>query len=368
VGQLGPSDAVASDAETDLAILRRRNADLEVLYETIQDLTSTLSAQEVLDRLLERALHHLDSEIGSVLVLDQESRLRVVAARGLPGPVVAVTDMGLGEGISGYVAASERALLVDDIEEHPRFHRPNHERYYTRSFISSPLVVRKRVLGVLNVNNKRSRSPFVPSDLRLLEAISAHAAIALANAYQYEETLRRAQRDALTSLANHGHFFERLAVEVERAKRYERDLALVMIDVDHFKKYNDRLGHRAGDQALVRVARLITARSRIHDLVARYGGEEFAVILPETPLDGAVLFGEKIRRTVEGTGFGPDDRERLTVSVGIADLAGDSDASDLVEAADAELYRAKSEGRNRVCALRRDSAARPGPEGARDAS
>jgi diguanylate cyclase (GGDEF)-like protein len=345
-----PRHASAADDTHDdeLAGLRRRNAELGVLHETIHDLTSTLSLSEVLDRLLERSLRHLETEIGSILLVGPDSRLRVVASRGLPDALAEEIEMELGEGISGYVAMDGHPLLVDDIEEDTRFQRRNHERYYTRSFISSPLKTQGQVLGVLNVNNKRSREAFSASDLRLLEAIAGHAAIALSNARRYEETLHRAQLDGLTGLANHGHFFQALGTELERARRYDRDLTIVMVDIDQFKEYNERFGHGAGDDALVRIAGAIAGISRIHDLVARFGGEEFVVVLPETALDGALHFAEKIRRAVESTGFGPDGTEQLTVSVGVAGLDDHTDPGDLVKAADALVVAAKSAGRNRV--------------------
>jgi diguanylate cyclase (GGDEF)-like protein len=334
------------------AQLERRHAELEVLYDTVRDLTSTLSVQQVLSRLLDRTLRHLDAEIGSILLVDSDSILRVVTARGLPEDVIETTAMEVGEGISGYVAATGRPLLIANVEVDPRFARHNHERYYTYSLISSPLLRMGTVLGVVNVNNKSSQESFVPEDLRLLDAIAGHAAVALGNARQYEETLRRAQRDALTGLANHGHLFATLELEVERALRYERKLSIAMIDIDHFKPYNDRFGHRAGDDALVRVADALSGISRVHDIVARYGGEEFTVILPETDVEGARAFGEKVRQMIESSGFGPDGQVELTVSVGIAELSDENEtATKLVDAADGQLYRAKSLGRNRVCCL-----------------
>jgi diguanylate cyclase (GGDEF)-like protein len=207
------------------------------------------------------------------------------------------------------------------------------------------------VLGVVNVNNKRSHQSFGRDDLRLLDAMAGHAAVALGNARQYEETLQRAQRDALTGLANHGHLFASLEREIERAVRYERTLSVAMIDIDHFKRFNDSFGHRAGDAALLEVANATAGVSRVHDLVARYGGEEFTVVLPETDHAGAVAFGEKVRHSIEATGFGPNGNESLTVSVGVAELSPTTaSASWLIEAADKQLYRAKADGRNRVCA------------------
>jgi len=331
---------------------KRHHAELEILYDTVRDLSSTLSVQQVLTRLLKRTLRHLDAEIGSILLVDSNSVLQVVIARGLPDEVAELATMKVGEGISGYVAATGRSLLIANVEVDPRFARSNHERYYTSSLISSPLLRMGTVLGVVNVNNKRSQESFVPDDLRLLEAIAGHAAVALGNARQYEETLRRAQRDALTGLANHGHLFATLELEIERAFRYERDLSVAMIDIDNFKQYNDRYGHQSGDEALVQVANAISEVSRVHDIVARYGGEEFTAVLPETNPEGAIAFGEKVRQTIEEASFSPDGKQDLSVSIGIASLSADVEtATSLIETADGQLYRAKSLGRNRVCGL-----------------
>jgi diguanylate cyclase (GGDEF)-like protein len=334
--------------EQALEELQRRNADLEVLYETVKDLSSTLSVERVLQRLLDRTLEHLNAEIGSILLLGDDDHLRVMVSKGLPADVVERTEMRIGEGISGHVALHGQPLIVEDVEAHPTFRRRNRERYYTSTLISAPLVRNGVLLGVININNKTDRKAFEPHDLRLLEAIAAHASVALGNARKYEDTLRLSQVDGLTGLANHGHFYKTLERELERARRYERGLALTMVDIDHFKKYNDRNGHRGGDQALVAVARIIGDRSRTHDVVARYGGEEFAIILPETTLEGAHTFGDKLRTAVEGVSL--DGEDPLTISVGVAAYGMNTGScAELVDAADSELYRAKSLGRNRTC-------------------
>jgi diguanylate cyclase (GGDEF)-like protein len=337
--------------QLEVVALQRRNAELEILFDTVRDLASTLSTQEVIERLVGRTLRHLGSEIASVLLVETDDSLRIMHAVGLPDAVVRGTRMRMGEGIAGHVARSGEALLVRDVEKDPRFVRRNHERYYTHSCISAPLVDQGRVRGVINVNNRHDRRAFDENDLRLLSAIATHAALALRNADRYEEILEKAKRDALTGLANHGHFWSMLDIEVRRASRYGRPLALVMIDIDHFKQWNDAHGHLRGDEALAAVARTIAERSRSHDLAARYGGEEFAVLLPETDTPGARAFGEKIRLAVKGHPLdGVGAGEGLTVSIGIGTLGPETSAADLVAAADAMLYRAKSAGRDRVCA------------------
>jgi len=344
-----PSDPVRS-SPSEIPVVEYRGEELAILFDTIHDLTSTLSIREVIERLLERVLVHLKSEMASILLLGPDGKLRIRHARGLPEEVVAQTCLALGEDISWYVAQNGASVLIEDIERDARFRRRNHERYYTSSAISVPLRIHGNVMGVINVNNKRNREPYAPEDLRLVEAIAGHAAVALFNARRFEETLDRAQHDPLTGLANHGYFWTSLEQELERSRRYERQFSLAMIDVDHFKQFNDRYGHVAGDQALATIARLVRESSRVHDFAARYGGEEFALILPETGIDGGLVVGEKLRETVASTDFPRGGDGTLTVSMGIATFPHEAwTANRLVEVADAKLYAAKAAGRNRVC-------------------
>lgn len=163
------------------------------------------------------------------------------------------------------------------------------------------------------------------------------------------------QSDGLTGLFNMRYFRMQLVEEFSRSQRYSRPLTLLMLDVDHFKAYNDRNGHPAGDIVLKEVSRILIRNVRGTDIVARYGGEEFVVLLPETPLDAGMSVAEKIRKAVEDHYFpfaGSKTGERLSVSIGVAsypDVRVTSD-QDLVESSDKALYAAKRAGRNRVFA------------------
>jgi diguanylate cyclase (GGDEF)-like protein len=149
--------------------------------------------------------------------------------------------------------------------------------------------------------------------------------------------------DPLTGLRNRRAFLSRLDDEVDRSKRLGSTFSVAMIDVDHFKSFNDAHGHAAGDVALRQMAEIIDHECRSTDLVARYGGEEFVVILTGADLDAAVALGERIRRSVEVADWA---RQPLTVSVGVASTTGSDDADELVQLADAAMYRAKAAGRN----------------------
>ncbi len=158
--------------------------------------------------------------------------------------------------------------------------------------------------------------------------------------------------DGLTGLYNHRHFHERLGLEVERSARNGLPLSLLMIDVDHFKHYNDHHGHPAGDEVLRQIARLLTEGRRANDLVARYGGEEFGVVLVDTAKFTAAKLAERIRERIAGFGFHHADAQplaKISISVGVASFPDDaSDADVLVRSADAALYGAKRAGRDRV--------------------
>ncbi|MGA8891539.1 MAG: diguanylate cyclase, partial [Anaeromyxobacteraceae bacterium] len=160
------------------------------------------------------------------------------------------------------------------------------------------------------------------------------------------DATRRADTDALTGVANRQAFDEAIGREVARARRFRQPLAIVLLDLDHFKQVNDRHGHAAGDQVLVGTARLLAERVRESDLVARWGGEEFAVVTPMTDGAGAVRLAEKLRGRLEAepqAGFG-----RVTASFGVAELRADDTVQTMLRRADEALYAAKAAGRNRV--------------------
>ncbi len=174
-----------------------------------------------------------------------------------------------------------------------------------------------------------------------------------------------ANKDGLTGLFNHRCFRELLEREISRQKRHGRVLSIVMIDIDHFKRFNDSFGHLAGDAALRRVSSILQSGCRASSIPARYGGEEFAILLPETGKEGAVVLAERLRKTVEGTGFrgsGPEDGETLTLSCGVATFGEDgANATTLLQAADMALYQAKARGRNVTCTA--SGAPSPAPAG-----
>jgi diguanylate cyclase (GGDEF)-like protein len=208
-----------------------------------------------------------------------------------------------------------------------------------------------RVLAIVSV--ARSDRPFAPQERELFRYLTSQAAVSVENVDLHETVQRQAVTDELTGLFNHRRFQEVMAAEVERARRYDAEMGLIMLDIDNFKRVNDTYGHMQGDMVLREVARVLRQSAREIDEPARYGGEEMAVALPQTDLDGAYRFAERVRQRIEALELPLLDGDgilRVTASFGAASLssAPQSDKEGLVAAADAALYRAKRSGKNRT--------------------
>ena len=192
------------------------------------------------------------------------------------------------------------------------------------------------------------RLGFSAADREAAGSLAGHGRIALDNARLHGVVRRQAVTDDLTDLANRRRFMDALRQEVARSARLETPLALVLFDLDHFKRINDRCGHQAGDDVLRSAADVIRARVRETDLAARIGGEEFAVILPGTGLRGAVSLAENLRRDISVGVELPDEELTLTASFGVAEHRPHEPAETLIGVADRALYQAKADGRDRV--------------------
>ena len=185
--------------------------------------------------------------------------------------------------------------------------------------------------------------------LKLGDAIFKFLAGGNIESRYHEEIYRLTILDPLTELHNKRYLLEFLTREIARAARHERPLCVAMMDIDHFKKINDSFGHLAGDHVLRTLARLIKPRLRQEELVARYGGEEFVFVLPESTLEEAARFAERMRALVESVACEFDGKPiPTTASFGVAPLRGECPPETLLAAADRELYKAKGTGRNRV--------------------
>lgn len=216
-----------------------------------------------------------------------------------------------------------------------------------------PLKAKDKVNGLIVADNIYTRKPISRDDMRMLFMLSNQAGLAIENSHLYERTVIKSHSDSLTGLWNHGYFQYLLQKELQRAREENLSLSMVMIDIDDFKKYNDALGHQAGDEILKDIAKILQDHSRKMDWVCRYGGEEFTIILPQTSKKETIPIAERLREKISAYLFNHIEimpNKKLTVSLGIASFPEDgSSNSELIASADRLLYKAKSKGKNQSC-------------------
>jgi diguanylate cyclase (GGDEF)-like protein len=265
--------------------------------------------------------------------------------RSAHGPDLPGESLAVGEGLVGWVAEHGETAVwpggVAPAAGEPAGNGPA---------VALPMRSNGQVIGVLGVYAGVERPPFTAEELDTLQLLVRQAGAAVDNALLHEEVKRQSITDGLTGVWNRRQFEMRSAEEVRSAARFHDPFGVVMVDVDHFKAINDRYGHQVGDAVLVEVARRLSAAVREIDMVARYGGEEFSLLLPRADLDETAKVADRVWRAVRDEPFRVDQLVLpVTVSAGVA-CHPDHGATvrELVAAADAALYRAKEQGRNRV--------------------
>ncbi len=310
------------------ARLRRRVDELETLNRTAHALGATLEAPSLLAAMLRETARALPMAARIEAIVEIDGRL-------------VVYRLERGELSSLPATGAARAALT---HTQPLQENDVHDaaRPEVRARLLVPLVMYGETTGAL-VAEADEPGVFGYDELRLFDAIGGQAAAAVENARLYA----LANVDGLTGLYVRRYFDMRVAEEIERARRFGTSFALVMLDLDDFKRLNDTHGHLVGDRALREVAALAASQLRGVDLAARYGGEELAFLLPRTNLADAHAVAERIRAAVEGHAF---DGLHITASLGVAGWteAGVEMPERLVERTDAALYRAKAAGKNRV--------------------
>ena len=325
--------------------LRTQNRQLGQVLRFAREVAGSLNLRYVIRGLCSAATNITGSE-RVVVWLRSEDAQRLEAIADSSGPAlepIGLEPIPIGEGSVG------RAARFGHIEGGP-----------VRStggplgdpgdvgVVAVPMVVGAEVIGVLEVAFPADRID-PDSTMRVLEALATQAATAVGAARIHEHTETMAMTDALTQLPNRRRMETDLAREVGASHRYGRPLGFAMVDVDHFKAYNDTLGHQAADVALQTLARILAASVRSSDTVYRYGGEELAVVMRETDLDSAFQLGERLREAVEHHFAAPGQVRPVTISVGVASMPVHATSlPELVGAADQALYEAKRTGRNRT--------------------
>lgn len=316
------------------------------------------------DQLLSEALEYFmeitDSGRGSIMLrVEGTEALQVVRRAGFPSDSKGPFELDIGAEIAGQVVSQDVPLLVEDVNtEFPN--RPE-RGYEGDSFLVVPLTDQQTSLGVVNLTDKRGGEAYTRENLIHAMMLADQTAITLANARVLEDLHAMTVIDPLTQLYNRRHFDRELKKELERARRYGRQLSLALFDIDNFKLFNDLNGYVTGDAILKSVAEVLKECFRESDTVTRWGGDEFAVLLPETgraatissPRDGTKHFIERVAEAVEKTDFRsalPELAGRITVSVGVATFPVDcAQEEQLFNRANQALHRAKRLGTNRVC-------------------
>ena len=359
-----PVDEVAATrANTDLELeVERLRSELEFRSRftgSLQHFLERISCPDPIktyNAIVDSSKELLRSERASLMVLDENTNeLILKAASGLNIDLESVGPVRAGEGVSGEVIETGKAVMVTDLRVAGRKPASVERRYKTNSFISYPITIGGRKIGVLNVTDKSGGATYDEVDLSLLEIIGPQIAVALEKAGWQERASQFQQEsvtDPLTGLPNLRYLEERLPEELSRSKRYEQPMSFLMIDIDDFKKYNDKNGHQAGNVALQMVAHCLKDGLRSADVAVRYGGEEFCILLPQTALAEARTIADRIRHHVESTPFPHGDSQplgRVTISVGVSTFSAGMDTYEMIiAAADRALYESKSFGKNRV--------------------
>ncbi len=330
--------------------LEARVRELNVLFSCSRALAGSLEQAELLRAFVEGTRTLLNVDHFVILVHDpRRAALVVQETMGFEGDGPLVGASPAAASLESEVFAKRRLALVANLEFERRPNLIKERTALGGSLLVLPLMVGNRTAGVWLLHRNAPRA-FTFDDSGIYHAVGNQLATALENASLYRMTRELATHDELTGLYNRRVLDSRLEMEWERSQRFSSWLGLVMVDVDHFKGFNDEFGHIVGDLVLRHVASLLNANVRKVDLVARYGGEEFCILLPRTSLDEAHHVAESIRLAIENTPLMAGDKVySVTASFGVVSsqlpVPG---LMQLLDLADQALYQAKAEGRNRV--------------------
>ena len=321
-----------------------------VLKDVATSLSTVLAIEDVESIIVERVRSTVakDGRAFLFLINTEKQELSLSASYGM-----LKSKEKKGDFFDQWVFRHRKSLIIEDIGRDFRF--PDSEvdkaKESFKSLIATPIITGNKLLGIIRMDHEKEFA-FAQDDLRLLDIISGLGAVALQNAYLYSRTQELAIRDGLTGLFVRRVFMERFQEELRRGLRAKHPFSLLMLDIDHFKTYNDQYGHTSGDLVLKHISRIVTFIVGEGGIVGRYGGEELAILLIGADKDRALKEAEEIRVLVEKKPLMLRRKEsHVTVSIGVSAYPSDSSVrEDLIRIADERLYKAKTKGRNRVCA------------------
>lgn len=318
---------------------------LSTLYDVGKAVTSELNFVKLQNMILDIVAKVLKAEKGSLMLIDDaEKTLTIGVAIGLSEDITKDTKLEVGSSVAGWAVKNRKFLFVKNVEEDKEFLNIKKENIRSGTLMCAPLISKDKIMGALNVS-KSTPGSFSDNDFELFINLANQVAIAIDNARLY----RYAVTDEMTKLYNHRYFQQRLDEELLRADRYEDHISLLILDVDHFKHFNDTYGHPEGDRVLKTVAKLIEKSIREIDIPARYGGEEFVVICPARAGTDALVPAERIRKAIEAYDFRINGvHVPITVSLGAACYPENATTkAELIKKSDTALYYSKENGRNR---------------------
>ena len=333
---------------------RREVGEVAVFQELGKALTSSLQLDQVLRTIMEKIEEFLRPDNWSLLLLDEDKQeLYFELAVGKASQALKDLRIKVGQGIAGWVAQHGEIVIVPDTSKDTRFFSKVDEKtkMETRSIVAVPVRFRDTCLGVIELINCVGPEGFDPRDLKLLEALSDFAAIALENARHVKRIHELTIKDDCTSLYNARHMGFILDTEIYRSQRYNYEFSIVFIDLDHFKQVNDTHGHLVGSRLLGEMGDALKTNCRLIDFAFRYGGDEFVLLLPQTSKENAIRVARRLHRLIRDTVWlakeGLDIR--LTPSIGLAAYPVDSKSKEgLLHLADEAMYLVKNTNRDNV--------------------
>jgi diguanylate cyclase (GGDEF)-like protein len=319
-------------------------------YYLLNRVSRVFGSQLAVDKLAEVVVQELQDIIGAehgrYLFAYQPPAAVPPVIRTLPPGLEA--DRLLQDQFANWATQHQTAVLVSDVQKDFRFN-PDLDEGALRALMVVPLVLAGSVNGMLRAESAYP-GIFSQDDLRLFTILSDLAGAAAENARLYQRTQELAITDGLTGLYLRRFFNQRLEEEVNRFREYGTPFSLLILDLDHFKRVNDKLGHLVGDRVLAQLAEVLRAEARSTDILCRFGGEEFALLLPYTPSQAGVIMAERIRVRLASRPLPSlEGKPPLTVSLGVAGCPEHAlESQTLIRAADEALYEAKRQGRNQV--------------------
>jgi diguanylate cyclase (GGDEF)-like protein len=258
-------------------------------------------------------------------------------------------SLKLGEGAPGWVGLNRQALKIDNGTVQVQGQELSTLLTYEKSALLVPLVCDDELLGVLYLGRQNANA-YAAENLDTLDELLRLISVSLRNSMNYQKIITSGIYDEVTGLYNFLYFNERLTEEIKRGKRYNYSICLILIDVDHFSKYNEQFGAEMGDRVLKEVGAILKEHIRETDVVARLENDDFAIILVQSEKNSAILIGERIRMAMEMRSFGTRQRGRISVSLGIAAFPQDAqDRDTLIARSDKALGEAKTKGGNHTC-------------------